>query len=100
MDATTWKQFLPKVLAYRKLKGQYDALADQMNGLKAEIGPLVEAHGKWTDDEGYVRMVQRKASVSFDNKALEALFQSVEAVRKLLAPHRKIKAGSEYLQIK
>ena len=100
MDATTWKQFLPKVLAYRKLKSQYDVLAEQMKVLKAEIVPLVEANGRWKDDVGYVRMVQRKPSVSFDNKALEALFQSVEAVRRLLAPHRRVKSGSEYLQIK
>lgn len=100
MDTDAWKAIWKKVLAYRKLKAQADALDDQMKNIKAELGPLVEAHGKWKDSDGYVRLVERKPSVAFDAKAIEALYQSVEAIRKALAPHRKAKAGYSYLQIK
>lgn len=100
MNADTWREIMPKILAYRKLKGQADALKEQMDALRAELALLVEANGKWEDDQGYAKMVTRNPSVTFDTKALEALFQSVEAARQMLEPHRKIKPGYTYVQIR
>lgn len=46
-----------------------------MDKIKAELEPLVEAQlgRKWTDKAGYARIVQRRESISYNNKALEAL---------------------------
>ncbi len=91
-----------KVAHYRKLKAQLDAIKVKMDALKAEIEPLVEATDgqKWTDGEGWARIVKRKPSVSYNNRALEALYASVPEVAQVIAPHRKEKPGSSYLQVK
>jgi len=91
-----------KVAVYRKLKAQSDALKLKMDAIKAEIEPLVEATDgqKWTDLDGWARIVTRKPSVSYNNKALEALYASVPEVAQVIAPHRKEKPGSSYLQVK
>jgi len=91
-----------KIAQYRKLKAQVDAIKEKMDALKADIEPLVEAQPerKWADGTGYVRIVTRQPSVSYNNKALEALYESVPEIKAVLAPHRKVKPGSTYLQIK
>jgi heme oxygenase len=99
-DVAAWKEIWRKVRAYRKLKAQKDDLEKQMDDLKPEIAALVEANGKWTDEDGYARIVKRKPSVAFDAKALEALYQSVAYAKTILEPHRKVNAGYTYLQIK
>jgi hypothetical protein len=86
---------------YRKLKAQSDAIDGRMKEIKAELEPLVEAvGGKWQDDEGYIKVVQRNPSVSYDAKALDALIASVPEAAQMLEPHRQERPGSRYLQIK
>jgi hypothetical protein len=91
-----------KVAQYRKLKGQIDALKAKQDALKAELYPLVEAQlgRKWTDSQGWARIVTRRESISYNNKALEALYESVPEIASAIGPHRKVKPGSAYLQIK
>jgi hypothetical protein len=89
------------VIRHRKLKAQADALKSQMDEIKAELKPLVEAEGgKWTDGTGYARIIQRKSSVSYNVKALEALRESVPEIAQVIEPHRKERPGSRYLQVK
>jgi len=95
-----WEEIKTKVTAYRKLKSLADTLEEQMKTLKAELTPLVEAHGKWEDDGGYARLNVRRPYTSYNNKALEALYLSVRGATKLLGPHRTIKPGYQYLQVK
>jgi len=85
METEVYQVVQSKVLAYRKLKAESDALKNQMDNIKAELLVAVEAHGKWTDEEGYARIVQRKPSVVFDAKALVALYKSMPVVREILA---------------
>ena len=89
------------VAQYRKLKAQTDTLKDSMGEIKVELQPLVEAEGgKWQDAEGYAKIVQRKPSVSFDVKALDALIASSDVASRMLRPHRRQSPGAQYLQIK
>ena len=76
--------------SYRKLKAESDALKVQMDNIKAELGPLVEAvGGKWQDDDGYAKIIQRNPSISYNAKALDALIASVPEAAQMLEPHRK-----------
>lgn len=100
MTTEEWHDTLLKVLAYRKLKAEVDTLRNQMDDIKAELLAAVEAHGKWTDEDGYARIVQRRPAVAFDTKALIALCKSMPEVEDILAPHRQVKAGYSYLQVK
>lgn len=95
-----WNEIQEKVEAYRKLKAKADALEAVMKALRAELMPMVEAHGKWEDEEGYAKMNVRRPYTSYDNKALEALYLSVRGATKLLGPHRTEKPGYTYLQIR
>jgi hypothetical protein len=100
MESEVYQAVQTKVLAYRKLKAKSDALKAQMDTIKAELLVAVEANGKWTDEEGYARIVIRKPSVTFNTKALEVLCKSMPEIEEVLAPHRQIKSGYSYLQIK
>lgn len=100
---------IPQLVAqYRKLKAQRDAIDQQMSEVKAELEPAVEAEGKWTDKEGYARLTERKASVSYSNSAVESLAdawcKSEDAVMRscgeMLQQHRKESPGYTYLQVK
>lgn len=96
------------VARYRKLKAQKDAIDAQMSKVKAELEPAVEAEGKWTDDEGYAQMVERKPSVSYDGKSVDKLMTAwcksenpmMKSCGEMLKAHRQPKPGSRYLQIK
>ena len=96
------------VSRYRKLKAQRDAIDAQMSKVKAELEPIVEAEGKWQDNDGYARIVERNPSVSYSGSAVEALAdawcKSEDAVMRscgeMLKQHRKESPGSTYLQVK
>lgn len=100
---------IPQLVAqYRKLKVQKDAIDQQMSKVKAKLELIVEAVGKWADDEGYARMVERKPSVSYDGKSVDKLMQAwcksdnpmMKSCGEMLKAHRKESPGSRYLQIK
>ena len=99
-ESKEWNEIQTKVAAYRKLKAEANALDVQMKALKAELAPLVEAHGKWVDGQGYARLNTRKPYTSYDGVALEALYRSVLVAEQMLGPHRKVKPGYTYLQVK
>jgi len=94
---------IPSLVArYRKLKAQESSLKSRLKDIENELSPLVEASAghKWTDSQGWVRIVQQRPSVSYDQKALDALYKSVPEIRTALEPHRKVTPSSTYLQIK
>ena len=100
---------IPQLVAqYRKLKAQADYLNAQMNSIKLELVPIVEAEGKWTDDKGYARITERKPSVSYSNSAVESLAQAwcnsddpvMKSCGEMLKAHRKESPGYTYLQVK
>ena len=96
------------VARHRKLKVQKDDLDYQMKLIRAELEPLVEANGKWTDDLGYAKIVTRQASVSFSNADVNRLAKTwaesedpiVQICGKMLLDLRKETAGRKYLQVK
>ena len=96
------------VSRYRKLKAQRDVIDAQMSKVKAELEPIVEAEGKYKDDDGYAQMVTRKASVSYSNSAVEDLAQAwrisddpiMKSCGQMLWRCREEKPGSTYLQVK
>ena len=101
---------LPSLVArYRKLKAQRDKLDSEMTLLKDQLAPVVEASGgKWNDDRGYVKMVQRKNSVTYSSSDVDRLAITwsesndpiMQACGKMLLALRKPKAGYSYLQVK
>ena len=100
---------IPQLVAqYRKLKAQRDAIDAQMSEVKAELEPIVEAEGKWTDKEGYARITERKPSVSYSNSAVESLTQAwcnsddpvMKSCGEMLKVHRKESSGYTYLQVR
>ena len=100
---------MPQLMAvFRKLKAQKDAIDQQMSKVKADIVPIVEAEGKYKDDDGYAQMVTRKASVSYSNSAVEDLAQAwrisddpiMKSCGQMLWRCREEKPGSTYLQVK
>jgi hypothetical protein len=93
----------------RTLKAQIDLLSASSDKLSKEIEPLVKAiGGKWQDDKGYARIIERAESVSFDatnvNQLAETWAKSEDPVLKmcgqLLLSSRKVSSGYSYLQIK
>ena len=96
------------VSQYRKLKAQADAIKSKMDDVKAKLVPIVEAEGKWQDDKGYARIVERKASVSYNNGAVESLANAwcksedpvMRSCGEMLQGHRREKPGSTYLQVR
>jgi hypothetical protein len=100
---------IPQLMSqYRKLKAQYDAIGQQMSGVKAKLEPIVEAVGKWQDGDGYARMVERKASVSYSSSAVENLASAwcnsddpvMKSCGEMLRQYRQEKPGSSYLQVR
>lgn len=98
-----------RLTKYRKLKDEVDALSVQMEALKADIRPIVEAMGgKYQDKIGYVRTVARAASISYPSAEVEKLVTSwltstndiMKSCGMMLAQHRSSTASSTYLQIK
>lgn len=99
-----------KVALHRKLKRQKDAIEAEMNAVKAELRPLVEAldEQKWSDDEGYARMITRRPSVSFQSNPVDALMKAwikstddiMQSCGRMLEQLRVAKPGSIYLQVK
>lgn len=94
---------------YRKLKAERNALDLQMNEVKAKLEPAVEAEGgKWTDGQGYARMVERSASVSYNNANVDRLAVTwsessdpiMQSCGTMLLDLRKEKAAFSYLQVK
>lgn len=94
---------------YRKLKAQRNTLDLQMNEIKAELEPAVEAEGgKWTDGQGYARTVIRSASVSYNNANVDRLAVTwsesddpiMQSCGAMLLDLRKEKAAFSYLQVK
>ena len=96
------------VAEYRKLKAQRDAIDAELAEVKAKLEPIVEAVGKWTDKDGYARIVQRNPSVSYSDSAVESLAEAwcissdsvMRSCGEMLQQHRKEKDGYTYIQIK
>lgn len=96
------------VAQYRKIKAQADAIKETLDKVRAELTILVEEKGNWKDNEGYARMVERGASVSYDAKTLDVLAQEwtdsddpvLNKCAQSLLRHRREKAGYSYLQVK
>jgi len=101
---------IPSLIArYRKLKAQRDVVDGKMAVIKAELKPAVEANSdKWTDDQGYARMITRKDSVSYPSADVDRLAETwaksntpaVQDCGNMLLVLRKQKAGYTYLQVK
>lgn len=108
MDKITHEEISQRVAVYRELKAQMDALKVQMDAIKANVMPIVELHGNWKDAEGYARQATRATSISYPSKAIDGLAGAwsvsedpiINSCGQMLFQHRRIKAGSTYLQIK
>lgn len=94
---------------HRKLKWRQSALDAQIDDIRGKIRAAVEATGeKWTDRDGYAKMVTKKESVSFSNADVNRLAITwsestdpiMQACGKMLLDLRKEKAGYSYLQVK
>jgi hypothetical protein len=86
---------------YKRLRKESDALAQEMSEIKTRLFPQVESlGGEFSDEEGSVKLITKKGSVTYDAKALEALIQSNKHYAEILMPHRKVGEASMYLQIK
>jgi len=101
---------IPALVArYRVMKAQSDAVKGDMNDLKAELEPLIEAvGGKWKDKDGYARFTEYQPSVSFETKAVNALAEAwqksedavMQSCGEMLLAHRKQRDGYTSFQIK
>lgn len=102
---------IPQLVArHRKLKERGNALDMQIDDIRGKIRAAVEAtdRRKWTDRDGYAKMVTKKASVTFSNADVNRLAQTwsestdpiMQACGKMLLDLRKEKAGYSYLQVK
>jgi hypothetical protein len=101
---------IPQLIArHRRLKAQRDALDKELKSVKAELMPAVEqAGGKWEDDTGYARIVERRGSVNYPNDAVHnyATIWSqsgdpvMQSCGEMLTGVAKSKNGYSYLQVK
>ena len=97
------------VIRYRNLKAKKDGLDREMTEVKLDLVPAVEAiGGKWTDDQGYAKMVERSDSVGYPSAPVERLAMTwsesedpiMRSCGEMLLGLRREKAGFSYLQVK
>ncbi len=100
---------IPQLIArHRVLTRQKKAVEAEIATVRAELKPLVEAHGEYTDASGYARITVRKPWVSYDGKAVDKLalawVKSEDAVMRscgdMILVNRKPHDGSQSLQVR
>lgn len=101
---------IPKLVAqYRVLKRQADALKSEMDSIRAELLPHVEAMSEpWKDGDGYARVTLRLPSMSYESKAVNSLAETwansddpvMKSCGEMLLSGRKMRAGYSYLEVK
>jgi len=94
--------------AYRSLKVQAAVLENEMKAIRDRVYPIVERDGKWQDDLGYAKLIERQPQVVFDYGQVENLMKAwldsddsiMASCGRMLSNAQGVKAGYVYLQLK
>jgi len=87
---------------------QKKSIESKIKDLRDEIQPLVESVGNWQDTDGHAKLKERRASISYDNKAVDNLVKAwtqsndpiMQSCGTMLQELRKTKPGSKYLEVR
>lgn len=86
------------IAVYQETKAQQDAWAAVGSAAKALIEEVMEETGRTsiTTPAGKAQVTSPSVTITYDSKALEALCESSEELKRILSPHRKVsqRAGS------
>lgn len=80
------------IMVYMACKAEIDAYAAVVDAAKKLISDAMAEMGEtaYATKAGKATVTAPSVSVTYDTKALDALFASSDEVRRLLSPHRKV----------
>jgi hypothetical protein len=95
------EQIATRVAIIRDFNDQMDAMADQIQKLKAELRVLLEQKGEgWKDKDGYARLTNEGVRTSYDTRSLDELIISEPLRYGWLKDYRKESMVPSTIQVR